>query len=145
MRELTKTFAILLVVSLAFAVLVFHSTNRPSQLSATELSFVGTWQMTSSEQRIEFKSDRSLYDCEFSGSWRIAHGRMFMKTWRDMPRTFANEIANWISKPVVNAWDSMNSDQFSFELLIVDEDNVQIRLGADNWQTLTRAEFRPEL
>ena len=146
MKDVKRIGAILFVLFIAGAFLTFKVKNRPSLLTATEEKFVGiwyrpsTWYLPSEETRIEFKTNRSFFDGEFRGRWQIVDGNIIMKTWRDAPIIFDYETANKISKPVVNAWDSVISEELTWEIVIVDENTVRLHTGDDRWETWVRSE-----
>ena len=141
MKNMAKITAVLLVLLIAAAFLTFRTSTLPSKLTDSELRFVGTW-CTPTDNKIEFKSNRTFFDGEFSGSWRIENGFIILKTWRDEPHTFGYELANTISKPIVNAWDSILSDEVAWKLDLIDENNA--RIYTDEWEAWLRPECRQE-
>lgn len=136
--RITVGFLFLLVAATFF---VFRSATRPSQLTAFERSFVGTWDLQTTGDKIVFKNNRTWHSAqgEFSSYWRIDNGTIFFKTWRDEPQTFDNDLANSITKPIVNTWDSVFADEESWELVIVDETTAKIRNENNIWQTLQKS------
>ena len=128
-------FTVLVVIGL-FA--FFVGLNHQTELSTTERRFVGTWEIQSRNERVQFSSDRSFIDGEFNGTWEITDGNIVLATWRSEPQTFRYDFLNSISRPFANTWASMNADEDSYQLEWVDDETVRIRSGGGEWVLLKR-------